>query len=110
MKKNLLYVLAISAIGLFFSTAGFAQNNRTVSAKDLYVISAKAGVVNYVEGKVFAAQKNNRNGLLLKGDKVEIGETVSTGAGGKAEILLNPGSYIRLAPLNSSIRRLTICR
>lgn len=97
MKKSFLYVFAISAIGFLLSTASFAQNNRTVSAKDLYVISAKAGGVNYVEGKVFVAQKNKRNGLLLKGDKLEVGETVTTDANGKTEILLNPGSYIRLA-------------
>ncbi len=68
MKKSFLYVFAIAVIGVLLSSASFAQNNRTVSAKDLYVISAKAGGVNYVEGKVFVAEKNNRNGLLLKGD------------------------------------------
>ncbi|MCA1625897.1 MAG: FecR family protein, partial [Acidobacteria bacterium] len=89
-------------ITVLFSALGFAQDNRTASSvKDLYVISAKAGGVNYVEGQVSVTQRNNRNGLLLKGDTVEVGETVSTGTDGKAEILLNPGSYIRLAE-NSS--------
>jgi hypothetical protein len=34
--------------------------------------------------------------LLLKGDTLEVGDRVSTGANGKAEILLNPGSFLRL--------------
>jgi hypothetical protein len=42
----------------------------------------------------------------LKSDRIEIGDKVSTGADGKAEILLNPGSYIRLAP-NSEFEFLT---
>jgi hypothetical protein len=62
----------------------------------MYVISAKAGGVNFVEGKVAVARKNAKSGLLLKGDSVEIGERVLTGENGKAEILLNPGSFLRL--------------
>ncbi|MCY7349018.1 MAG: FecR domain-containing protein, partial [Pyrinomonadaceae bacterium] len=52
--------------------------------------------VNFVEGKVEIARKNAKSGYLLKGDELEIGDQVSTGAGGKVEILLNPGSFVRL--------------
>jgi hypothetical protein len=109
MKKNLISVLTFGMLAVLFSSFVFAQNNnKTVSStSDLYVISAKAGGVNYVEGKVVVAGKNNRSGYLLKGDTVEVGDKVSTGADGKAEILLNPGSYIRLAE-NSSFEFLTI--
>ena len=104
MKKNFLNIFAVGAITILLSTLGFAQDDRSVSSvKDLYVISAKAGGVNYVEGKVTVTQKSNRNGLLLKGDTVEVGETVSTGTDGKAEILLNPGSFIRLAENSSFV-------
>ena len=108
MKKNLISVLTFGILAVLFSGFVFAQNNnKTVSpTSDLYVISAKAGGVNYVEGKVVIAGKNNRSGYLLKGDTVEVGDKVSTGADGKAEILLNPGSYIRLAE-NSSFEFLT---
>jgi hypothetical protein len=108
MKKNLISVLTFGMLAVLFSSFVFAQNNnKTVSStSDLYVISAKAGGVNYVEGKVVVAGKNNRSGYLLKGDTVEVGDKVSTGADGKAEILLNPGSYIRLAE-NSSFEFLT---
>ena len=108
MKKNLMSCLVFVGLTVLFSSFVFAQsNNKTVSSTgDLYVISAKAGGVNYVEGKVVVASKNKKSGYLLKGDNVEVGDKVSTGADGKAEILLNPGSYIRLAE-NSSFEFLT---
>jgi hypothetical protein len=102
MKKNLLHIFSVSLIAVLFSaTTAFAQqqeDRRMVSAaSSLYVISAKAGAVNFVEGKVTVARQNGKSGYLLKGDELEIGDRVSTGAGGKAEILLNPGSFVRLA-------------
>jgi hypothetical protein len=97
MKKNLLFAISIAALGVLFSTFVFAQDDKTVSAAgELYVISAKAGGVNYVEGKVSVARKDGKSGLLLKDDKLEIGDKISTGADGKVEILLNPGSFARL--------------
>lgn len=102
MKKIFLYFFVACFVSLPLSAVVSAQSNRTASsAKDLYVISAKAGGVNFVEGDVTAAQKNNRSGLLLKGDNLEVGQAVATGKTGRAEILLNPGSYVRLAE-NSS--------
>jgi hypothetical protein len=108
MKKNLLSVLTFGMFIVLFSSFALAQDsNKTVSStSDLYVISAKAGGVNYVEGKVAVAGKNKRSGYLLKGDAVEVGDKVSTGTDGKAEILLNPGSYVRLAE-NSNFEFLT---
>ena len=98
MKKTFLYSLSIGAIALLFSTFIFAQNDRTVSRpSEMYVISAKAGGVNVVEGKVLITRADGKTNYLLKNDTVEIGDKVITGADGKAEILLNPGSYIRLA-------------
>ncbi|MGI8639632.1 MAG: FecR domain-containing protein [Pyrinomonadaceae bacterium] len=98
MKKNLLNVFAVSLIIFSLSAMAFAQDNNSPSnVGNLYVISADAGGVNYVEGKVSVKQNNGRNGYLLRGDKLEVGEKVMTGADGKAEILLNPGSYLRLA-------------
>ncbi|MCV5132938.1 FecR family protein, partial [Escherichia coli] len=75
-----------------------AQNETLrAAAGDKWMISARAGGVNYVEGDVAVVRSNARSGRLLKGDMVEIGDRVSTGTSGKAEILMNPGSYIRLA-------------
>ncbi len=97
MKKNLLFAVSVAVFGLLFTTFVFAQDEKTVSAAgEMYVISAKAGGVNYVEGKVAIARKEGKSGYLLQSDKVEISDKVSTGADGKAEILLNPGSFVRL--------------
>jgi hypothetical protein len=78
--------------------ASVSAQDRTISAAagDRYVISAKAGGVNFVEGEVTIARKGAKNVQLMKGDSIEIGDRVSTGADGKAEILLNPGSFLRL--------------
>ncbi len=107
MKKNLMSVLTLGMFAVLFSGFVSAQNIKTVpTTSDLFLISAKAGGVNYVEGKVVVAGRNKRSGYLLKGDTLEVGDKVSTGADGKAEILLNPGSYVRLAE-NSSFEFLT---
>jgi hypothetical protein len=109
MKKNLISGLTFVLSIVLSSGFVFAQNNNNKAVpptSDLYVISAKAGGVNYIEGKVAVAGKNKRSGYLLKGDTVEIGDKVSTGTDGKAEILLNPGSYVRLAE-NSNFEFLT---
>ena len=103
MRKNFLYVFAISVVSVLLTTFAFSQeNNRAASAaSSIYVISAKAGGVNYVEGKVAYTQNNGKSGYLIKGDSLDVGEKVTTGADGRAEILLNPGSYVRLGE-NSS--------
>jgi len=99
MKKILFCLFSFGLMSVLFGAPVFGQETRrTVSAaSSLYVISAEAGGVNYVEGKVNVARKTGKSGLLLKGDTLEIGDKVLTGADGKAEILLNPGSFVRLA-------------
>lgn len=100
MKKSLASALLTLLIGVLFSNFAIAQDkrdNRIASAAgDVYVISAKAGGVNYVEGKVAVNRRAGKSGHLRKGDNLEIGDRVATAADGKAEILLNPGSYLRL--------------
>lgn len=98
MKKIFRHFFAVSLIAFLFSISVFAQKDKTVSTTaQTYVISAKAGGVNLVEGTVTVLRKSGNSGYLLKTDTLEIGDKVATGANGKAEILLNPGSYIRLA-------------
>lgn len=97
MNKNFLRGFVVIVIGIMFSAIVFAQDPRLISAAgDKYVISAKAGGVNIVEGEATVTRKAGRSGYLLKGDQLEIGDRVSTGANGKVELLLNPGSYVRL--------------
>ncbi len=104
MKKSLLSAAAVAVLGLLLSSFAFSQEDKDQKDKEqmvsavnsAYVISAKAGGVNYVEGKVSIVRKDGKSGLLLKSDTVEIGDKVTTSADGKAEILLNPGSFVRL--------------
>ena len=97
-----------SALPLFallsLATSLFAQNAKndgklvSHSAMSNYVVSAKAGVVNIVEGdaSVFRAQPFAVPEMLISGDELKPGDTVKTGAHGRVEILLNPGCYLRL--------------
>lgn len=86
--------MLFSAVALACSFAFNAIGQSTVA--DRYVISAKAGGVNHLEGAVTIQRANGTSGTLLRRDRVEIGDRITTGQDGKAEILLNPGSYIRL--------------
>jgi len=99
MKNNLLSIFSLILFAALCSASSFAQDDRRAisAASSIYVISAKAGGVNFVEGRVSVARNNAKSGSLLKGDDLEIGDKVITGADGKAEILLNPGSFARLA-------------
>lgn len=99
MKNWISRILGI-AIAAFVLAGGISAQNDSIAsaAGDKYVVSAKAGGVNFVEGPVGIVRKIGKSGYLLKGDKLEIGDRVSTGADGKAEVLLNPGSYLRLGP------------
>ena len=97
MKNSISRIVVAAITALLFVSAASAQNDAIASAAgDKYVISAKAGGVNFVEGAVGIVRKAGTSGLLLRGDRLEIGDRVSTGTNGKAEILLNPGSYLRL--------------
>lgn len=95
MKQKYMRVLIVGVIGLLFSLATFAQSNKRTA--DLYVISAKAGGVNFASGKIVSVGRDGKRGSLSKGDTVAVGDRVSTGADGKLEVLLNPGSFVRLA-------------
>lgn len=82
-------LFAISCIG----------NSAAVSAqtRDKFVISARAGGVNSVSGgaSVRAHGNSEWQQLTIKED-LETGDVVKTGADGRVEMLLNPGSYLRI--------------
>ena len=98
MLKRL--VGSLSLIGLVaFAAIGVAGQDKTVRsiAGDKWVITAEAGGVNHVEGEVRVSRTAGKTGRLLKGDSVAVGDRVLTESNGRAEILLNPGSYVRIA-------------
>lgn len=98
MKKRLFGFVGLLILAGLNASPAVAQDQTLRSvAGDKWVITAKAGGVGYVEGPVTVTRKDGRGGRLIKGDNVEVGDRVSTGADGRAEILLNPGSYLRIA-------------
>jgi hypothetical protein len=66
--------------------------------REKFVISARAGGVNAVTGR--AAVRGKGTGewqQLMITEDLERGDVVKTGNDGRVEILLNPGSYMRIA-------------
>jgi len=70
---------------------GFAQN------REKFVISAKAGGINAITGqaKVHSRGETDWQQLVIT-DNLDAGDHVRTAFDGRVEILLNPGSYLRL--------------
>ncbi len=92
--KNLTLVLrTMGAIALLtvLASAGQAQN------REKFGISARAGGVNAVSGRVMVTRTGQSAQLLSSQDDLISGDVVTTGADSQAEILLNPGSYLRVA-------------
>lgn len=98
MKRRLFgFVGLISLAILSVSVAKAQDRTLRAAAGDKWIISAEAGGVNHVEGTVGIVRANGKSGRLLKGDNVEVGDRISTDSSGRAEILLNPGSYLRVS-------------
>jgi hypothetical protein len=69
----------------------------TAQNRERFGISAKAGGVNAVSGQVMVKRAGQAPQLLTSQDDLASGDVVNTAAGSQAEILLNPGTYFRLA-------------
>jgi hypothetical protein len=87
-KLSFIWVVALT---LGFVFVAQAQN------RERFGISAKAGGVNAVTGRVMVKRAGQTEQLLTNRDDLASGDVVNTSAGGQAEILLNPGTYLRLA-------------
>jgi hypothetical protein len=93
MKRALISLITLLVasfiVAIPFSAA--AQN------REKFVISAHAGGVNAVTGR--AAVRTHGSGdwqQLTSKEDLETGDVVSTGLDGRVEMLLNPGSYLRI--------------
>jgi hypothetical protein len=91
MKSSSLKIAISLAALLTFTLIAQAQN------RERFGISAKAGGVNAVSGHVMVKREGQSPQLLTSHDDLVSGDVVTTGFGGQAEILLNPGTYFRLA-------------
>jgi hypothetical protein len=90
LSSFLALLVCLVAVGL--SSPAQAQT------RDKYLISATAGGINFVSGNVTVVRQGaTRQQSLMDQDNLESGDVVTTGMGGRVEVLLNPGSYMRVA-------------
>src|SRR6266550_7988013 len=87
----------ITSLFVFAVAVSFPASTYTQTTRDKFVISAKAGGVNAVTGRATVRSRGNTEWqqLTIKED-LETGDIVRTGLDGRVEMLLNPGSYLRL--------------
>lgn len=90
MKSPKSFVITVVVILCAALPAIVAGQNR-----EKFGISAKAGGVNTVVGTVMVGRQEQRR-VLASTDNLLPGETVTSSSASNAEILLNPGSYLRL--------------
>lgn len=89
MQRIISRYALLSAAFLIFSFSVQAQ----------YLISSKAGFINRVEGKVTLNQAGNSLegiGSASMGSQMNEGDSIVTEADSNAELLLAPGSYLRM--------------
>lgn len=92
-------------VALFGLAPAAQAQNREKQAQDRekYVIHAKAGGINSVSGDVRVLRKgSDAERELTTSEDLRAGDIVRTGASGRVEVLLNPGSYMR-AGENASV-------
>lgn len=93
MKSKKLIGAALAAFLTIFAAGAQAQTNSSQ-----YVISAKAGGINSATGDVKVRRRGaSQLESLSTQDSLADGDRVSTGAGGRVEMLLSPGAYFRAA-------------
>jgi hypothetical protein len=97
MKHKLVLASIVGLLAMLCASMAAAQDPRLSGVvSDKFVISAKAGGVNFLSGTVTVIRTDGTSGHLVAGEALEIGDRVTTGPDSMAEILLNPGSYLRV--------------
>lgn len=92
--KRILSSITLVLVAVILSTnlVANAQN------REKFVISATAGGVNAVSGRAEIKPFRGADWSLLNiTDDLKAGDLVKTGIDGRVEMLLNPGSYLRIA-------------
>jgi len=93
MKISIHLLKTCAALVALIAFATFAQGQN----RERFGISAKAGGVNAVTGKVTVKSTGQASRLLSSEDDLASGDIVTTSLGSQVEVLLNPGTYLRLA-------------
>lgn len=74
-----------------------ADDKKKVSVDDgKYTVSAKAGIVSIITGNVTFKRGKDDWQTLIEGDELKSNDAIKTSATGRVEILLNPGTYLRI--------------
>lgn len=80
----------------FIALAAGLASAQQAKSRDLRLVSARAGGINYVAGEARVLTAGEANWRALDtSHELNSGDAVRTGAGGRLEVLLNPGSYMR---------------
>ena len=92
MRKTFYLPLSLFSLAVILccSLEGLAQN------REKFVISARAGGINAVSGSADVISRGGGWEQLMITDDLQSGDRVKTALDGRVEILLNPGSYLRL--------------
>ncbi len=87
----------LAATLMFVALALALPANISAQNREKFIISARAGGVNAVTGGTSLSRHGNNEWrqLTIKED-LESGDVVKTGTDGRVELLLNPGSYMRV--------------
>src|SRR5215470_507268 len=102
MTRNRIFLVSLAS---FLLALGLSA-----TANAQYLTSARAGFVNRVEGKAHilrADSEDGEKGRASLGTQMRDGDRLSTTADSFAELLLNPGSYLRLNG-NTEVRAASI--
>lgn len=90
------FMLRFISVALVVACAGVAVYAQ--SPKDSFVIYAKAGRINQASGEArVRAAGTESSKILTVSDELSQGDIVTTGDNARLEVLLSPGSYMRLA-------------
>ena len=90
--KNVVRKSSWGLLVLIFSSTLWAQEFSE------YFVSAKSGAVNYVEGRPLVYRFDQQKARIVTArSQLQQGDRLETGEIDRAEILLNPGSYLRVS-------------
>ncbi|MGH9825735.1 MAG: FecR domain-containing protein, partial [Blastocatellia bacterium] len=91
------FVFPIVVILLASTGIAFAQNRTSADPANSrqFLVSARAGGVNVADGDVTVKKDQADWQMVVVGDNLDAGQRLRTGPDSRAEILLNPGSYLR---------------
>jgi len=87
------------AVLLLTGSLSSAQGRKPLDREEerQYLVSSRPGIVNLVEGDVTYKRGVAEYTRLNAREELQAGDTIRSGPDGRAEVLLMPGAYLRLA-------------